>query len=81
MASHHYDYHRSRRHEPPEYSPREHTEWAFRMRQYLRTEQPLGLQICEGEITIEDPQPYDHAARDAAESLALTRSNSYSLTD
>ena len=82
MASHHYDYHRSRRHAPPTYSPSGHTEWTFRMRHYLRAEHPLGLQICEGEITIEhDPKPYDHAASEAATSLALTRSQSYSLTD
>ena len=50
------------------------------MRQHLRAEHPLGSQICEGETDM-PLSNQDLAAETARQSLALGRSNSYTLAD
>ncbi|OUW43791.1 hypothetical protein CBD41_06710, partial [bacterium TMED181] len=81
MASHHYDSQKSRRRAAPMCIHDVHTRQAARTLLHLRTEQPLGFQTFEGEITLrQGPQGYEKAAG-AAKSLAPTRSNSYSPTD
>ena len=65
----------------PEYNPRLHTEWTFRMRAYLRKHYILGSQITEGEIAsplTADDEPLRR--RDSNASLAMQRSTSYTLT-
>ena len=84
MAHRHSAYGKSYDRRIPVYDQHRHTSWTFEMRQYLRTEQPLGSQICEGEI--EEPElsliyKKQAASETAKSSLALTRPNSYTLTD
>ena len=84
MAHRHSAYSKGYERRIPVYDPHRHTAWTFEMRQYLRTEEPLGSQICEEEI--KEPElsliNKKHAAAETAKgSLALTRSNSYTLTD
>ena len=77
MASHHYDYLRSRRHAALVRTTEERTQWASRMPRDRRTEPPLGLHIREGEITLyQGPHECEKAAG-AAKSLTPTCSNSH----
>ena len=48
------------------------------MRQYLRDNHPFGFQIIEGEIAHPDKLP-SKSSEEAENSLALTRSTSYTL--
>jgi hypothetical protein len=63
----------------PRYDPRMHTGWTHNMRRFIRDNEPLGFQIIEGEITIREVLD-DKKLEEATESLALTRSNSYTMS-
>ena len=63
----------------PRYDPRMHTGWTHNMRRFIRDNEPLGFQIIEGEITIREVYD-DKKLEEATESLALTRSDSYTMS-
>ena len=63
----------------PRYDPQRHTAWTHEMRQYLRDNHPFGFQIIEGEIAHSDKLQSKSSSEEAENSLALTRSTSYTL--
>ena len=68
----------------PKYKPGNTAAWKHDMRTCIGELQPLGLQIIEGEITlqtIQDEIQSSKLKKTASESLALARSTSYTMRD